>query len=229
MTITDEIRKLIIARANTREMGKIAIGQGMRTLAHGALDRVREGLSTFEQVLSDAGALERMAARDHTGRLLRTALVACIAFALATSWLRRYETCRPRGAILCRAGGLPYKSLNNSSTVCFPIKRDRQLCVLGWESFFWSAPCLRNPGIRITLKHPSDYPDARLSVLIRSAVDLAISNPCFWFNRNTCSNWKKPAAGESSPPSSPPVKRTAWHCADASLGRILAESIQAPL
>jgi type IV pilus assembly protein PilB len=51
MTITDEIRKLIIARANTREMGKIAIGQGMRTLRMVALDRVREGISTLEQVL----------------------------------------------------------------------------------------------------------------------------------------------------------------------------------
>ena len=51
MTVTDEIRKLIIARANTREMGKIAIGQGMRTLRMVALDRVREGLSTLEQVL----------------------------------------------------------------------------------------------------------------------------------------------------------------------------------
>jgi len=51
MTITDEIRKLIIARANTREMGKIAIGQGMRTLRMVALDRAREGISTLEQVL----------------------------------------------------------------------------------------------------------------------------------------------------------------------------------
>jgi type II secretory ATPase GspE/PulE/Tfp pilus assembly ATPase PilB-like protein len=51
MTITDEIRKLIIARANTREMGKIAIGQGMRTLRMVALDRAREGTSTLEQVL----------------------------------------------------------------------------------------------------------------------------------------------------------------------------------
>ena len=51
MTITDEIRKLIIARANTREMGKIAIGQGMRTLRMVALDRAREGVSTLEQVL----------------------------------------------------------------------------------------------------------------------------------------------------------------------------------
>jgi len=51
MTITDEIRKLVIARANTREMGKTAIGQGMRTLRMVALDRVREGISTLEQVL----------------------------------------------------------------------------------------------------------------------------------------------------------------------------------
>jgi type IV pilus assembly protein PilB len=51
MTISDEIRKLVIARANTREMGKIAIGQGMRTLRMVALDRAREGVSTLEQVL----------------------------------------------------------------------------------------------------------------------------------------------------------------------------------
>jgi type IV pilus assembly protein PilB len=51
MTVSDEVRKLIISRANTREMGKVAIGQGMRTLRMAALDRVREGASTLEQVL----------------------------------------------------------------------------------------------------------------------------------------------------------------------------------
>ncbi|HTI99687.1 MAG TPA: ATPase, T2SS/T4P/T4SS family [Dongiaceae bacterium] len=51
MTVSDEIRKLIIARGNTREMGKVAIGQGMRTLRMVALDRVRDGTSTLEQVL----------------------------------------------------------------------------------------------------------------------------------------------------------------------------------
>ena len=51
MTTTDEIRKLIISRANSREMGKVAIGQGMRTLRMVALDRVRDGASTLEQVL----------------------------------------------------------------------------------------------------------------------------------------------------------------------------------
>ena len=51
MTVTDELRKLIISRANSRELGKIAIGQGMKTLRMVALDRVREGISTLEQVL----------------------------------------------------------------------------------------------------------------------------------------------------------------------------------
>jgi type IV pilus assembly protein PilB len=51
MTITDQIRKLVIARANTRELGKVAISQGMRTLRMVGLDRAREGISTLEQVL----------------------------------------------------------------------------------------------------------------------------------------------------------------------------------
>jgi type IV pilus assembly protein PilB len=56
MTITDEIRKLIIARANTRELGKVGIGQGMHTLRMVALDRAREGVSTLEQVLLTTSA-----------------------------------------------------------------------------------------------------------------------------------------------------------------------------
>jgi type IV pilus assembly protein PilB len=51
MTITDEIRKLIIARSSTSEMGKLAIKQGMHTLRMVALDRARAGASTLEQVL----------------------------------------------------------------------------------------------------------------------------------------------------------------------------------
>jgi type IV pilus assembly protein PilB len=50
MSISDQIRKLIIARANTRELGKVAISQGMRTLRTVALDRARDGISTLEQV-----------------------------------------------------------------------------------------------------------------------------------------------------------------------------------
>jgi type IV pilus assembly protein PilB len=51
MTISDSIRKLIIARANTREIGKVAVTQGMRTLRMVALDRAREGITTLEQTL----------------------------------------------------------------------------------------------------------------------------------------------------------------------------------
>jgi len=56
MTISDQIRKLIIARSSTREMGKLAINQGMRTLRMVALDRARDGISTLEQVLVTTSA-----------------------------------------------------------------------------------------------------------------------------------------------------------------------------
>lgn len=56
MTISDQIRKLIIARANTREMAKLAIKEGMRTLRMVGLDRARDGISTLEQVLTVTSA-----------------------------------------------------------------------------------------------------------------------------------------------------------------------------
>ncbi|HMJ64610.1 MAG TPA: ATPase, T2SS/T4P/T4SS family [Candidatus Binatia bacterium] len=51
MTITDEIRKVVIARGSAMEIGKIAVGQGMKTLRLVALDKVREGVTTLEQTL----------------------------------------------------------------------------------------------------------------------------------------------------------------------------------
>jgi type IV pilus assembly protein PilB len=51
MTITDEIRKVIIARGSAMEIGKIAVNQGMKTLRMAALDKVREGTTTLEQTL----------------------------------------------------------------------------------------------------------------------------------------------------------------------------------
>ena len=51
MTVTDEIRKVIIARGSAMEISKIAINQGMKTLRLAALDKVREGLTTLEQTL----------------------------------------------------------------------------------------------------------------------------------------------------------------------------------
>ena len=51
MTVTDEIRKLVIKRASASEISKVAVEQGMKTLRDVALEKVREGISTLEQVL----------------------------------------------------------------------------------------------------------------------------------------------------------------------------------
>ncbi len=51
MTITDELRKMIIERKSAMEIGKMAIAQGMKTLRMVALDKVKDGVSTLEQVL----------------------------------------------------------------------------------------------------------------------------------------------------------------------------------
>jgi type IV pilus assembly protein PilB len=51
MTMTDEIRKLVIQRVGAQEIGKLAIQQGMKTLRRVALEKVTEGLSTLEQTL----------------------------------------------------------------------------------------------------------------------------------------------------------------------------------
>lgn len=51
MTVTDEIRKLVIERKSAMDLQKVAIAQGMRTLRMVALDKVKEGMSTLEQVL----------------------------------------------------------------------------------------------------------------------------------------------------------------------------------
>jgi type IV pilus assembly protein PilB len=56
MTISDQIRKLIIARSSTREMAKLAVNQGMRTLRMVALDRARDGMSTLEQTMLTTSA-----------------------------------------------------------------------------------------------------------------------------------------------------------------------------
>jgi type II secretory ATPase GspE/PulE/Tfp pilus assembly ATPase PilB-like protein len=51
MSVTDEIRKVIIARGSAMEISKIAVNQGMRTLRAAAMEKVREGVSTLEQTL----------------------------------------------------------------------------------------------------------------------------------------------------------------------------------
>ncbi len=56
MTVSDEIRKLIIQRSSAMEIGKVAISQGMKTLRMAALEKAREGISTLEQVLISTSA-----------------------------------------------------------------------------------------------------------------------------------------------------------------------------
>jgi type IV pilus assembly protein PilB len=51
MTMSDDIRKLVIKRVSASEIGKVAISQGMKTLRHVALEKVAEGQSTLEQTL----------------------------------------------------------------------------------------------------------------------------------------------------------------------------------
>jgi type IV pilus assembly protein PilB len=51
MTITDDIRKVILSRGSAMELSKVAVGQGMKTLRVAALDKVRDGVTTLEQVL----------------------------------------------------------------------------------------------------------------------------------------------------------------------------------
>ena len=51
MTMTDEIRKLIIKRATAQDLAKIAIAQGMKTLRTVSLEKGRDGYSTLEQTL----------------------------------------------------------------------------------------------------------------------------------------------------------------------------------
>jgi type IV pilus assembly protein PilB len=51
MSVTDDIRRLVIQRASAHEISKVAIALGMKTLRMVALEKVREGISTLEQTL----------------------------------------------------------------------------------------------------------------------------------------------------------------------------------
>jgi type IV pilus assembly protein PilB len=51
MTMTDDIRKLVIQRVGAQEIAKLAIAQGMKTLRSVALGKARDGVSTLEQTL----------------------------------------------------------------------------------------------------------------------------------------------------------------------------------
>jgi type IV pilus assembly protein PilB len=50
MTVTEEIRSLIVARATASEIGRMAISQGMRTLREAGLAKVRAGETSLAEV-----------------------------------------------------------------------------------------------------------------------------------------------------------------------------------
>jgi len=52
MTVSDDIKKLVLKRSSGMELMECAKGEGMKTLRMVALDKVREGISTLEQALA---------------------------------------------------------------------------------------------------------------------------------------------------------------------------------
>jgi len=53
MQITDEIRNMILSRAQPREMKKKAVEQGMITLRRSGLIKIKEGVTSIEEVLRE--------------------------------------------------------------------------------------------------------------------------------------------------------------------------------
>jgi type IV pilus assembly protein PilB len=56
MTVTDEIRSLVIERSSADVIRHLAIEQGMRTLDHDGLDKIRAGMTTFAEVARVTGS-----------------------------------------------------------------------------------------------------------------------------------------------------------------------------
>jgi type IV pilus assembly protein PilB len=51
MTLKDEIKELIFARASNSELKKEAIRLGMRTLRQSGIQKIKNGITTIEEVL----------------------------------------------------------------------------------------------------------------------------------------------------------------------------------
>jgi type IV pilus assembly protein PilB len=51
VTMTDEMRRLVLERTSTAELKKLALQQGLRTLYHDGLIKVAQGVTTLEEVL----------------------------------------------------------------------------------------------------------------------------------------------------------------------------------
>ena len=55
MIVSDEIRKLTLARAPAPEIADIAVRQGMRLMRDDGLEKVRHGMTSIEEVVRVAG------------------------------------------------------------------------------------------------------------------------------------------------------------------------------
>ena len=51
MTISDAIRRLILERAEPREIQRVAVGEGMRTMYEDGLLKVLDGTTSLDEVL----------------------------------------------------------------------------------------------------------------------------------------------------------------------------------
>ena len=54
--MTPAIRDLVLERASANEIKKVAIEQGMLTLRRDALEKLKRGLTTVEEVLKESAA-----------------------------------------------------------------------------------------------------------------------------------------------------------------------------
>ena len=53
LEIDDELRTLVVKRASSAEIKKLAVQQGMQTLRMNALQKAAQGLTTLEEVLRE--------------------------------------------------------------------------------------------------------------------------------------------------------------------------------
>jgi type IV pilus assembly protein PilB len=56
MPISPAIRELVLERASASEIKKLAIAQGMLTLRRDALEKLKRGMTTVEEVLKETAA-----------------------------------------------------------------------------------------------------------------------------------------------------------------------------
>jgi type IV pilus assembly protein PilB len=51
LTVSDEIRQLVMSRATPQEMRSLAVSQGMRTMSNEAMALVAEDVTTIDEVI----------------------------------------------------------------------------------------------------------------------------------------------------------------------------------